>query len=83
MKPFMRVRVATLTDVGECVNMIPQKDGSIQTIEPNKNAVIVQLFPGGKDENGKRIMKRIVCIECVDDELYPALKEEAFKIVNT
>ena len=74
------LKAATATDPGECVNMIIQKNGSMQTIEATKNAVIVQLFPGGKDEEGRRIIKRIICIECVDDEIYPDLQKEALRI---
>lgn len=80
MKPFMSQ--ATDTDPGEMVNIIPKMDGSIKIIEANKNAVIVQLFISHTEE-GERVINRAVCVECMDDELYPDLQAEALRILHT
>lgn len=45
----------------------------INRIEPDKNAVVVQIM-----ENGKRV----VHIECLDNDMLPALQKEARKILG-
>jgi len=74
-------RQPTGNDLGECLNMMPDKNGTITTIEPTKNAVIVQLYEKVID-NGERQITRLICIECMDEKLYPDLKEEALRIVR-
>lgn len=78
MNPFYRP--ATDTQDGECLNFIPTKDGTLVPIEPTKNAVIVQLVESFTDE-GERLVGRVVCIECVDEKMYPDLKAEAQRIL--
>ena len=60
-------------DAGECVNFIPQIDGTLAPIEANKNAVIVQIMGYGK---------KIVSIECMNEDFYPLLQEEAKRILG-
>lgn len=72
---------ATDSDAGECLNLIPAKDGSMSPIEATKNAVIVQLVERWSDK-GERLIQRIVCIECMDESIYPDLKEEALRILR-
>lgn len=72
---------ATDIEQGECLNLMPTKDGATKYIEATKNAVIMQLFVSYNDD-GERVLNRAVCIECIDDELYPDLKDEAMRILS-
>ncbi len=74
-------RTAAGADPGECLNLIPTKAGTMRIIEATKNAVIVQLMESWNEE-GERILKRIVSIECVDKFLYQDLKDEALRILR-
>jgi hypothetical protein len=65
--------------VAECVNMLPTSDGFVRFIEPDKNAVIVQLIQSF-DEYGAARVRRVISIECMDEEMYPELREEAARI---
>lgn len=72
---------AISTDPDICVNMIPRRGGAISTIQPAKNAVVVQLLEVGTEENGREI-RRFIHIECLDNKLLPDLEKEAMRILR-
>ena len=67
------------SSVGECVKLLPLPNGSIRTIVPDKNAVIVQLIDA-TEEGGPRLTRRIFSVECKDEAMYPLLMAEAIRI---
>ncbi len=72
---------ASMDSSGELVNMIPRIDGSIHVIEPDKNAVIVQIIKRW-NEDGEPYYQKIVSIEYMDENIYPELKKEALRILR-
>ena len=58
--------------LGERVNLRQYPNGSIKTIVPTRNAVIVEYF---KDKNGA--LQRVIHIECMNENHYEFLKNEA------
>ena len=64
---------ARLEERGDVINLIPQPDGSVRRREVSMNAVIIQVQPDGG---------RLISIECKDEAMLPALREEARRIIG-
>jgi hypothetical protein len=58
----------------DCVNFIPRSDGVVERIEAKRNAVVFDFFEDWED--GERVLKRFVSIECKDQHM----KDELVKI---
>jgi len=69
-------RPASGDDMGECLNMLPLKHGTLRPISPDKNAVIVQLFSAGDE------VRTVISIECMDEHLYAELQNMALAILD-
>lgn len=62
-------------------NFAMNEVNEIVSIEPKRNIIRIEYIPT-LNEEGKRILKRIVTIECLDEAMLPLLREEARRVLE-
>jgi hypothetical protein len=70
------VHEATFGGARMLVNIAPTETGAIRAVEPDRNAVIVDIIPVPQ-EDGSIKNSRVIWIMCKDEEMRPALEDQA------
>lgn len=69
-------------DGSDFTNVRIMENGSLKTVNPKRNAVIIDYFETC-DEDGNAYIDRVVSLECKDEHMEYFLREHARKILQT